>query len=257
MSVRTRSKNCSRLAGSVPGPRQRGAHREDAIGSKSRVHMLHVPQCTHQQPRRDQQHDRRGDFGDHKSRTQPLGRPAWTNRRGLAQRIQPGAAGHTERWKHAESNSSRDCHHRSQAEQPEVHGWHLRDGQACRNQPRDERRRGNRDEHAKRTATARHQHALGQQLSDEALGRGSDGDPHRQFAATPERARHEQMREVHARDEQQTERGARQRESISRACDPSSSRSRMTVALVFASPSGYWRSSCAAMSQLGPRLIRP
>ena len=74
-----------------------------------------------------------------------------------------------------------------------------------------ERCGGNRDEHAKRTATAGDQQALGQQLPDQAFGSGSDGDAHGQLAAAPERARDEQMGEVHARDEQQAQRGARQR----------------------------------------------
>ncbi len=59
-----------------------------------------------------------------------------------------------------------------------------------------------RDHHAEHTAEEREEHALGEQLAEQAAAGDAEREPHRDLPPTPQGAREQQVRDVRRRDEQ-------------------------------------------------------
>ena len=189
----------------VPGHRQRGPKRQDTTRSEARVDRLNAPERLHQQSRGDEQRDRAGDFGKNEDRAE-AGQPS-TCAGSNPQHLCIGSAAAAQRRRHAEPDRGDEREERREREDAQVDSRRAADRQGAGNQPGQQRHRSDGEDQSQGAAQEGDDQALGEQLPEDTGTPRPERDSNGHLLSSYQRLRQEQIGQVGARNQQETERG--------------------------------------------------
>jgi hypothetical protein len=162
------------------------------------VHALLRAEAADEQPADGEQEERQRELSDHERVAEARARGGTAVAAVLQPRQHVGAGG-VQRRREAEDDPRPDGDEHREGQHAQVGRRVEPDGQRER---RDEVRRPERREHGRDGAAEREEHALGEELPDDAPPARAEREADRDLAAPPDRAGEEQVRDVHRRDEQ-------------------------------------------------------
>ena len=189
------------------------AHRDDALGIEAGGDLLQADEASHQQAGADQQHQRDRDFRDHEEAAQPA--PAAAEAafalRVPAARLERGVeidARRAQRRREAEEDAGANRDGKGEDEHRGVEPNRFEPRDVARVDRPDDLQRDLGDRQAGGAAENAEQHALGQQLADEAFPARAERRPDGDLFLPAGGAGEQQIGDVGARDQQDERHGA-------------------------------------------------
>ena len=155
----------------VLGPRQLRSQRKDSFGREAGRHRLHAPDRSDQQPRRDQERDRHGDFDGHERRSESL--PLAASSGAVAQGGKAALTTDPQRGNQPEAKAGERRESRGDRERAQVDARPRGDRERGRHELREQRHGHERRQRSRHSAEGGEDDALGHHLPHEPLATGT------------------------------------------------------------------------------------
>ena len=178
-------------------PGEKDLRRQHILGLESQVEILKFEEAADHQAGAREQHERQRHLRDDQCRSAALAADA-----ALLRGIHEIRARHLQRGRHAESHAGQQRDHRDEQQHGRVDADLIDARQIGRTDAHEQAEDRPGHQHAEHAAHDREQHALGQQLTNQAPAPGAERRAHRHLAAPRRGADEQQVRDVRARDQQ-------------------------------------------------------
>ena len=195
--------------GRVRPIRKTHRHRHHVRRLEAHVDRGQAHEALDQQPGADQQDQCERDFTDDEGVAEPVGAPRAPGRARRVRRPGPCARVPCSAGARPEPHAADEGHAEREGEHPSVDlNLAVARQQAGRGERQQRGHADQRDQRPARRAQQRNHGGFGEQLSHHAPARGAERQPRRNFLAPRQRADHQQVRDVGARDQQHQRHGA-------------------------------------------------